>query len=278
MAKAGRRRAGAKQRQARLVFVAAFAFIVIAGLGVFYAKQRQQEAAASDIPPLTGFVMDRASVIDRDARMAMEAGLRALDEEGKAQVVVATLYSTYDRSLVDTAIELARHWGVGHAGRNDGVLLLLTERERQARIEVGYGFEGVLTDATSRIIIAEKIAPALAAGDFTTAATQGLAAILAVVHPDPLPQPAPPSGLYEFGQAAGFVFFMLLMAVIALGLVQAIVLAIPGVAERIGRSRWFGWFARVQIISFSRHKDRESSSSGGSVGGGGSFGGGGANG
>lgn len=278
MARKGRRKTRARPRAAPFVFLAALALLATAAFGIRYARQMQDGAAASALPPLSGFVMDRASLIDREARMAMEAELRALDAEGRMQMVVATLYTTGDRPIAETAITLARGWGIGHAGRDDGVLLLLSERERQARIEVGYGLEGVLTDAAARIIIAESIAPALGEGDFTAAARRGMDAVLALVHPDPLPKPAAPGPLYEFGQTAGILFFMLVIAIVGLGAVQMVVLAVPGAAARIERSRRFGWFARVQIIGFSRRRDREDSSSGGSMGGGGSFGGGGANG
>ena len=115
---------------------------------------------------LTSFVQDSANVIDRDSRMGIEADLRAFDALGGPQLVVATRYSL-DQPIEEEAINLARAWKIGHAGANNGVLLLFVERDRKARIEVGYGLEGDLTDARTRLIIANDIEPAdCAAGDF----------------------------------------------------------------------------------------------------------------
>lgn len=263
-------------RKTRTIF--GLALLCMAALGIFiYQAKKQQIADRTGAPPrLTSLVQDSAGIIDRDSRMAIEADLRAFDALGGPQLVVATRY-TVDRAIEQEAISLARAWKIGRTDANNGVLLLFVERDRKARIEVGYGLEGMLTDARTRLIIANDIEPAMRSGDFTLAAQKGVSAILAALHTGPLERtPEQTSGI---GTLIGIGFFMLVAALVALGMLQAILLAIPSVKARIARSRRFGWFARVRIIGgVSRGgKERESSSSS-SLGSGGSFGGGGSTG
>ncbi len=110
-------------------------------------------------------------------------------------------------------------------------MLLIAVQEKKARIEVGYGLEGVLTDAQSRLIIANDVEPYLAKDDVAGAARHGLDAILAVVHPAPFAEPVVEKpGL---GWLLGVGLFMLILALIVIGILQAILLAIPAARRRI---------------------------------------------
>jgi uncharacterized protein len=264
-------------RRAKTIF--GLALLCMAALAIFiYQAKKQQVADQAGAPPrLTSFVQDSANIIDRDSRMAIEAELRAFDALGGPQLVVATR-SSIDRAIEEEAISLARAWKIGRAGANNGVLLLLVEHDRKARIEVGYGLEGELTDARTRLIIANDIEPAMRSGNFTLAAQKGVSAILAVLHPGPLERA--PQQTMGTGTLIGIGFFMLIAALVVIGVLQAILLAIPSVKARIARSPWFGWFARVRIIGGTSRSDdeRRSSSSSASMGDGGSFGGGGSTG
>jgi len=134
----------------------------------------------------------------------------------------------------------------------------------------------VLTDAQSRLIIANQIEPFLEKGDFAAAARHGVEAILALVHPAPFAEPVVEKpGL---GWLLGVGLFMLIPVLIVIGIIQAILLAIPAARRRIAGSKRWGWFARVRILGGqSGGGSGSTSSSSGSIGGGGSFGGGGAN-
>lgn len=97
------------------------------------------------------------------------------------QLVVATVPSLKGRDAQEYSVGLLRHWRLGRAGANDGVLLLLAPNERQVRIEVGYGLEPVLTDARTSAIIRETIRPSLQAGDAAGALTAGAERIMQAV-------------------------------------------------------------------------------------------------
>jgi len=142
----------------------------------------QAHAAAPSFPERgRSAVVDAAGVIPDGAEAALEARLVAWNRSTGHQLVVATVPSLLGREIQDYSIGLLRHWRLGRAGANDGVLLLLAPNERQVRIEVGYGLEPVLTDARSSLIIREAIRPPLRAGDVAGALTAGAERIMRAV-------------------------------------------------------------------------------------------------
>jgi len=142
----------------------------------------QAHAAALSFPERgRNAVVDAAGVIPDGAQAALEARLVAWNRSTGHQLVVATVPSLEGREVQDYSIGLLRHWRLGRAGANDGVLLLLAPNERQVRIEVGYGLEPVLTDARSSAIIREAIRPPLRAGDVAGGLTAGAERIMLAV-------------------------------------------------------------------------------------------------
>lgn len=257
------------------LLVIAGLFAALAGF-IHFANQKSAEQTR-----LPAFVVDEAGVLATPGQRAMEADLRALDVEGGAQIVLLTVPALNGAPIESVALERARRWKIGREGRNNGVLLLLAWSERRARIEVGYGLEAKLTDAQSRLIIENEILPALRDGDATTAARRGLDAILKVVHPAPLRKTdmETPQQM-GVGWLIGVSLFLLVAAIVILGIVQALLLSNESIRASIAASPRWNWFARVRILGGGSGRDSssDSGSSGGPSGGGGSFGGGGANG
>lgn len=141
-------------------------------------------SAAADWPALTGRVVDNAGLMSAAGRKALEAELAAFEQKSSDQIVVATIPSLEGAALEDYANGLFRHWGLGQAQENNGVLLLIARDDRKMRIEVGYGLEGALTDALSKVIIESALIPAFRAGDFEKGITDGVRDIIAVLSGD----------------------------------------------------------------------------------------------
>ncbi len=150
-------------------------------LGGLAAAQAQ---TAPVFPALTGRVVDEAAIIAADRRAAIEAKLAAHEAKTTDQVVVATIRSLQGREIEDYANRLFREWKLGEAKTNNGVLLIVAPNERKLRIEVGYGLEGALTDALSKVIITTAIAPKFKAGDFAGGIEAGVDGILAILSND----------------------------------------------------------------------------------------------
>lgn len=141
-------------------------------------------AATPSFPALTGRVVDDAGVLSSSTRGDLSETLARHERATGEQVVVVTLPSLQGLTIADFGYQLGRAWGIGQKGKNTGALLIVAPNEHRVRIEVGYGLEGKLTDAASRIIIERDILPALRRGDFDAGVTAGTAAILTVLGGD----------------------------------------------------------------------------------------------
>lgn len=100
----------------------------------------------NDIRP-EGFVTDLAHVIDPSTKTQLETLCAEVQQKTGAQIAVVTVDSLDGESKEDYAADLYKHLGVGSKQSNRGVLVLLAPKERQYRIEVGYGLEPVINDA-----------------------------------------------------------------------------------------------------------------------------------
>nr|WP_262030347.1 YgcG family protein [Microvirga sp. Mcv34] len=141
-------------------------------------------ALAQIFPPLTGRVVDAANLLKPEERSALEAKLKAHEDKTSDQVVVATVRSLEGYPIEDYANRLFRHWQLGQKKNNNGALLLVAPQERKVRIEVGYGLEGALTDALSKVIITTAIAPQFQKGNFAGGIGAGVDAMLSILTGD----------------------------------------------------------------------------------------------
>jgi len=135
-------------------------------------------------PALTGRVVDNAGLLPPSDETALIAKLEAFEARSSDQLVVSTIASLDGANLEDFANQLFRHWQLGQADENNGVLLLVARDDRKIRIEVGYGLEGILTDALSRLVIENVIVPKFRAGDFAGGIVEGADAIIQVLSGD----------------------------------------------------------------------------------------------
>jgi uncharacterized protein len=135
-------------------------------------------ASGLTFPPLTGRVVDDAGVLDASTQSQLTDMLAAHERTTGEQVVVVTLASLQGFSIEDFGYQLGRYWGIGQKGKNNGVLLIVAPKEHKVRIEVGYGLEGQLTDATSRRIVENDILPSFKRGDFNVGVLAGTSSIL----------------------------------------------------------------------------------------------------
>src|SRR6195256_5227750 len=141
-------------------------------------------AIALDFPSLSGRVVDEANILDPQTRAVLTDKLADLEAKTTDQVVVVTLKSLQGTSIEDFGVELGRHWQIGQKDKNNRALLIVAPNECKVRIEVGYGLEGALTDAVSRLIIENAITPRFRAGDFAGGITRGVDDITSVLTGD----------------------------------------------------------------------------------------------
>jgi uncharacterized protein len=230
-------------------------------------------AHALDFPVLTGRVVDEANIIDTRTREDLNRKLAALEGKSSDQLVVVTLKSLQGTSIEDFGYQLGRHWQIGQAGKNNGVLLIVAPNDRKVRIEVGRGLEGTLTDAISRLIIENAIVPRFRANDYAGGIVRAVDDIIDVLTGDPEEWKRRAAKRPESsGWVATFAAIMLFLVVIAVpvAIFGGFFVLLTGAARRGGRSKRHGsgW-----LWATPDHAPYSSGSSGGFSGGGGGGGG-----
>jgi uncharacterized protein len=224
--------------------------------------------AAPSFPALSGRVVDQAGIIPAQTRSEIEAKLKALEDKTADQFVVVTLTSLDGTDIADYGVQLGRAWGIGQKGKNNGLLLIVAPNEHKVRFEVGYGLEGTMTDATSKVIIENAILPRFRANDMAGGIVRGVDDAIQMLSGD-----APEiQKIVDRQPTAADSWLAGLVPILMIGVFLIIFVNVV----RHGRGGpWTGsgWSSGSSGGSWS-----SGSSGGGFSGGGGSFGGGGASG
>jgi uncharacterized protein len=258
--------------------------------------------AEVDVPLLKQRVTDLTGTLDAVQQQALEAKLASFEKAKGSQIAVLMLPTTQPEAIDQFGIRVVEAWKLGRKGVDDGVLLLVAKDDHKLRIEVGYGLEGALNDATAKRIVAEIIGPYFKRGEFYQGIDAGVSAIIKVIDGEPLPPPTQRSATHSFstdpdlGKVIGIGFVIFLMGNI---LLRQLLGQLPSgliVGGLIGGLAWvmllsLGWAAVAALIAFvlslifgSNRWDSSSFPTGwgggggggwGSGGGGGDFGGGG---
>jgi uncharacterized protein len=117
--------------------------------------------------------------------------LRGLETRKGSQIAVLIVPTTDGEAIEQFSLRVAEAWKIGRKKIDDGALLVIAKNDRHLRIEVGYGLEGALTDATTKRLIDEVITPKFKAGDFAGGVSAGIDRMIAVINGEKLPEPAP---------------------------------------------------------------------------------------
>lgn len=138
--------------------------------------------AFPEVPKLKGRVNDYAGLLAPGHASSLEQVLAAHERETTNQVFLLTIPSLEGEDLEGFSIRVAEAWKPGVEGRDNGVILIVARDDRNARIEVGYGLEGALTDAESSQIMRNVIIPQFKAGDYDRGIAIGLGSIIQAIE------------------------------------------------------------------------------------------------
>jgi uncharacterized protein len=170
-------------------------------------------AAAADVavPPLSGRVVDQTGTLSSGDIGSLTQTLKSLEARKGSQIAVLIVPTTAPETIEQYSIRVAEVWKIGRKKIDDGALLVVAKNDRHLRIEVGYGLEGSLTDATTKRIIDEDITPKFKAGDFAGGITAGVNRMIRVIDGEKLPAPEPPhwqgAGGFSIDSLNPFVIF-----------------------------------------------------------------------
>lgn len=132
-----------------------------------------------DYPALSGQVVDEVGVLTPQTKAEL---LKMLSLDKDNQIAVAILKDLRGQNGREYGIELARRWQLGQKGKDNGVLLFISPKDRYAGIEVGYGLEGILPDSLTGRLLREVIFPPIQKdNDYNKAVLNGTAAIMSII-------------------------------------------------------------------------------------------------
>lgn len=140
-----------------------------------------QVLAALEVPPLRGRINDNAGFLSSQQKAQLERDLRQLEERTSAQLVLLTIPSLQGEALEDYSMRVAETWGLGQEDLDNGILLLIAQREKKLRIEVGYGLEHIITDLKAGYIIRNVITPRFSRGDYFGGVRDGMSALSGLI-------------------------------------------------------------------------------------------------
>lgn len=254
------------------------------------------QAQLQPVPALTGHLVDHAGMLDADQQSKLEATLADYEAKTGSQIAVLTVKSTEPEAIEQFSIRVVEAWKLGRKGVDDGVLLMVALNNppalRRLRIEAGRGVQGTLTDAQSKRVLQDVIAPHFRDKDYYGGLNAGVGAIATLLNAEKFPAPVqPPAPAQASSQSGGGGFPI--GALIAIGIGFMVLRGVFGGRGRgasLGRGSWGSGATGFVIGNILANAGRggggfggggfggSGGSGGGFSGGGGSFDGGGASG
>jgi uncharacterized protein len=228
--------------------------------------------AAEVIPPKpTGYFNDYAGVVSKEAAQRFNEQLAQFERDTSNQVVVAVYPKMQsDSDIADYTQRVAQAWGVGQKERRNGVVLFVFIQDHKMFIQVGYGLEGALPDATAFDITERHIKPLFRSGNYDAGLATGIDLIFKAIRGE---YKGSGKTVAEQKRGSGFYGFLpFLIFVIVLIIISRLTRKLGGYSYSSGGG------GPVVIPSGGGWSSGDSGGGGfsGFSGGGGSFGGGGA--
>jgi uncharacterized protein len=166
------------------------------------------------VPPLKARVTDLTATLRPEQVSSLEQMLAEFEKRKGTQIAVLMVPTTKPEAIEQYALRVAEQWKIGRQKIDDGAIVVVAKDDRAVRIEVGYGLEGALNDATASRIIREAMIPRFRDGDFFGGLSAGLDRIMRVADGEPLPPPSRPSPQVDGGMLQALPVLLILALVV----------------------------------------------------------------
>ncbi len=228
--------------------------------------------AAEVIPPKpVRYFNDYAGVVSREAADRFNEQLAQFERETSDQVVVAVFPKMQSESdIADYTQRVAQTWGVGQKDRRNGVVLFVFTQDRKMSIQVGYGLEGALPDATAFDITERHIKPLFRAGNYEAGLATGIDLIFKAIRGEYNGSGKTVGERHRGSGVSGFLPFLIFLLVLII--ISRVIRRLGGYGYSSGR----GGPVFLPTGGGGGWSSRGGGGFSGFSGGGGSFGGGGA--
>ncbi len=130
---------------------------------------------------------DRAGLLPPAALARLESQLADFERETTHQSAVLTVPSLQGEPIEAFALRVAERAELGQRGLDNGILLVVAAEDRRARVEVGYGLEGVVPDAVAKRVLEDAIFPRFRAGDLAGGIEAGVLALASAARGEGVP-------------------------------------------------------------------------------------------
>jgi uncharacterized protein len=214
------------------------------------------------VPRLVAHVTDEAAILTPDQRVELETELMRYEDSTGNQFAVLIIPSLQGEVLEEYSLRVAELNKLGTAEHSNGLLMLIVTEERKIRIEVGYGLEGAIPDATTALVRENEISPRFRQGDYFGGLQSGLRALMLAAAGEYRAEP-------RSKQPEGFGLMGIVVVIVMILVISRIFRRGPPRGGRGFGGSIIPWIIASQASSWGRR------GGGGGWGGGGSFGGGG---
>jgi uncharacterized protein len=133
-------------------------------------------------------VNDLADVLPAERERRLEERLAAFERETSHQIVLLTVPSLEGDPIERFSMRVAEAWRIGHAGLDNGIIVIVVPRDREARVEVGYGLEGVVPDAIASRVLRERMFPHFREGRMADGVEAGIEALVSAARGAAIPE------------------------------------------------------------------------------------------
>jgi uncharacterized protein len=149
---------------------------------------------AVEYPKLASWVNDYAGVLTNNQKDELGLMLKDFETQTTNQIFVCIMPNLPAGTTLEEYVnELLAQWKPGQKGKDNGALLAIFINDRKMRIETGYGLEDRLTDAASKLIIANEIAPSFKQNNYYQGIKNGINGMMLTIKGDYKPKTTAPS-------------------------------------------------------------------------------------
>lgn len=139
---------------------------------------------AGNLPGPVGGVNDFEGLYTDEEEHILDSMLRAFRLETGMEIVVVTLDSNACAadSFSALTLQLARRWGVGEKGKNNGILIGISRGHRKMRINNAQGITALISDAETKQIIDDHFIPSFRRDEYPAGTMKGVAALMKLLR------------------------------------------------------------------------------------------------
>ena len=205
--------------------------------------------AQVSVPALTGRVTDQTATLTTEQTTSLERTLQAFEARKGSQLAVLIVPTTAPETIEQYGLRVAEKWKLGRKTVDDGAVMVIAKTDRTMRIEVGYGLEGALNDATTKRIISDTITPRFKQDDYYGGIAAGIEQMIRVADGEALPE-ARGAPVQSLGNIQQYFPVLLMVALVMGGMLRSALGRVPGAVLTGGAVAGVAWmFAGIVSIA-----------------------------